>query len=169
MKNEYDQIKKMLNTMRTIKSSSNLIIKEQITPQIGDTSSDESGRESEDEDIVVINNVDVNISSDDVLTAKLTDEEKAKISQMIDDFKTDVSNVVELNQLKIYNNSAKLDGKLSDPPVIFTFSSGDDVGVYLNNISMLKLTEESIETFKKLLLFEDKFITTINDILNSRG
>jgi hypothetical protein len=168
----YDEIKGMLNKIRQIQSLPKYgIIKEQeefgaqkqnIPP------SPETKTGSEDNDFAVINNVEIEIHSEDPEDLELSDEEKGKISQLIDDCRTDVSETVSFGKLHIYPTSAKLDGKISDMGLGFIFSTGDDTGFYLSNTSLLKIDENSFEMINKLRMFEEKFSNSINDLLVNR-
>lgn len=125
--------------------------------------------EEEEEDVLVINNVDVEVHSEDTEDLELSDEEKGKISQLIDDFRKEVAETVEFDKLHIYEGSAKLDGKIPNLGVVFTFSAGDDTGLYLSNTSLLKIDEDSLGMINKLKTFESKFINSINDLLVNRS
>jgi hypothetical protein len=123
----------------------------------------------EGEDLAVINNVEVEIHSEDPEDLQLSDEEKGKISQLIDDFRVEVSEIAEFGKLNIYPDSAKLDGKIGDTGVVFTLSTGDDTGLYLSNSSLLKIDDDSLIIITKLRAFEAKFSAAINDLLVSRS
>jgi len=124
--------------------------------------------EEEKEDVAVINDVEVQIHSEDPEDLTLSDEEKGKISQLIDDFRKEVSETVEFDKLHVYESNAKLDGKIADIGIVFTFSTGDDTGLYLSNTSMLKIDEDSLDMINKLKTFEPKFVNSINDLLVNR-
>lgn len=184
--NEYDLTKKMLNTIREIQASvdSNkfVLLREQVTndketvirkgdgippPPIDNDNMDyESGEEQED--IAVINDVEVVIHSEDPEDLELKDDEKNNISQLIDEFRTEVSEIVEFDKLHIYEDNAKLEGKISDVNLGFTLSTGNDTGIYLSNTSMMKIDEDTIDMINKLKTFHPKFINTINNLLVHR-
>ena len=184
--NEYDLTKKMLNTIREIQASvdSNkfVLLREQVTndketvirkgdgippPPIDNDNMDfESGEEQED--IAVINDVEVVIHSEDPEDLELKDDEKNNISQLIDEFRTEVSEIVEFDKLHIYEDNAKLEGKISDVNLGFTLSTGNDTGIYLSNTSMMKIDEDTMDMINKLKTFHPKFINTINNLLVHR-
>lgn len=122
----------------------------------------------EKEDIAVINDVEVEIHSEDPEDLELQDIEKQKISQLIDDFRKEVSEIAEFDKLHVYSDSAKLDGRLTDYDITFILSTGDDTGLYISNPSMIKIDDDTIEIINKLRTFEPKFINSINDLLVSR-
>lgn len=171
MKNEYDQIKEMLNKIRNIQQSvSTKNLREQVEQSLIDTNndSDNSSNSSNNTDIAVINNVDVEIHSDDTQDLTLKDEEKGQISQLIDDFRSKVSEIAELEKLDLYNNSGKLTGKIEKFNLQFMLSAGDDEGLYIQNTEMLKIDDESLDTINKLKTFLEKFKSTINILLVNR-
>jgi len=175
----YDETKKMLNTIRRIQSA--------VKPKYGllreqdDDSNDQSfegtqgvqnnvplqNQSQEKQDIAVINDVNIQIHSEDPEDLQLSDEEKGKISQLIDDFRTEVSETVDFGTFNIYPTSAKLDGRISDVGLDFQLSTGDDVGFYIKG-SMLKIDDTSLDIINKLKVFEAKYSNIINTLLVSR-
>lgn len=169
-KNAADDIRGMLNTIRNFNPSSKSNLREQseVPNQEPSQEPTQPTNGSEGEDIAVINNVEVEIRSEDNMDLKLNDEEKTLISKLIDDFKSEVSELVDFGKLLIYSNSVKLDGKITQKNIEFTLSTGDDNGVYLSNMSMLKIDDETMETLTKLKNFEEKFSGSINDLIVNR-
>jgi len=123
---------------------------------------------SEKSDFAVINNVEVVINSDDEFDFKITDEEKGKISQLIDDFRSEVSEICEFGKLNIYDNSAKLDGTIKEINIGFTLSAGDDNGVFLSQLSLIMINDNTVNYITKLKNFQPKFNDTMNTLLANR-
>jgi hypothetical protein len=160
----------MLNTIRKIQSSTKPkygLIGEQLTPETQQSQIQPQGGEEDGSDFSVINDVEVVIHSEDTEDLELTEEEKGKISQLIDDFRVEVVETVEFDKLHVYETSAKLDGKIGEIGLQFTLSTGDDTGFYIN-AQMLKIDENSLEIIRKLSTYELKFSSTINDLLVRR-
>ena len=185
--NDYDLAKRMLNRIREIQASVNPnrygILKEQVTndkenvirtndgippaePEPDVDMDNETGEEQED--IAVINDVEIVIHSEDPEDLELKDEEKNNISQLIDEFRTEVSEIVEFDKLHIYPDNAKLEGKIGDANLGFTLSAGNDTGIYLSNASMMKVDDDTMDVINKLKTFQPKFVNTINNLLVSR-
>lgn len=184
----YDEIKGMLNKVRKIQEISQMkrygILQEQaettgdaesfqggasdIANKAMDHSSNQNPQSQEGQDLAVINDVEVEIHSEDPEDLELSDEEKNNISQLIDDFRTEVSELVEFDKLHIYEDSAKLDGQITDIDLGFTLSTGNDTGLYISNASLLKIDDNSLGMITKLKAFEVKFSNTINDLLVTR-
>ena len=70
--------------------------------------------------------------------------------------------------MHIYEDNAKLEGKISDVNLGFTLSTGNDTGIYLSNTSMMKIDEDTMDMINKLKTFHPKFINTINNLLVHR-
>jgi hypothetical protein len=195
MTNEYDEIKGLLNKVRKIQAMSVLnkeeqLLKEQVTsrpvtgeddylknagqlnggvptnPENSAGMPEEGGEEQQD--VAVINDVEIEIHSEDPEDLALQDVEKQKISQLIDDFRKEVSEIAEFDKLHVYSDSAKLDGKIGGIDLGFSLSTGEDTGLYISNPSMLKIDDNSLSVINKLRTFEPKFVNTINDLLVNR-
>ena len=191
----YDEIKGLLNKVRKIQMLAEAnkygLIKEQIDSEDGDEfqnlgksvgnymdqnkqaqppgNNPQTRQSQEGEDLMVINNVEVEIHSEDPEDLQLSDEEKNKISQLIDDFRAEVSEIAEFDKLHVYDDNAKLDGRISDIGLNFTLSTGNDTGLYLSNASLLKIDDNSLNVINKLRGFEQKFSNSINDLLVNRS
>lgn len=170
----YDQIKSMLNTMRKLNGKSQTSLREQVsaptqTPVQNTPSPQQSNvGNGQTNDVNVINNVEVSLNSNDQADLTLNDDEKGQISQLIDDFRTEVSELTDFGKLMFYEQSAKLDGRINDMNISFTLSAGDDNGVFLNSSSMLKLGDDVMGTLTKLKTFEGKFSSVISNIILTR-
>lgn len=123
---------------------------------------------TEKSDFAVINNVEVAINSTDRADLQLTDEEKGKISQLIDDFRSEVSEIAEFGRLNIYSDSAKLDGNIKEVNLGFTISAGDDNGIFLSNSAMLQINDNSMGYIDKLKKFQIKFNDVMGEIIANR-
>lgn len=168
MKNEYDQIRGMLKTIRQFENRTTKNLREQVETQTTDNSQPLEKNDGEYGDVDVINNVDVNLHSEDSMDVKLSDEEKGNISQMIDDFRTQVSSTVEFDKIDIYSNGVKMTGKLENYNMTFVFSGGDGEGLYISNPSMLKIDDESLSIINKLKNFQERYISVVNEIIINR-
>lgn len=186
--NDYDEIKGLLNKIRRIQESvkqndygiireQNMVKYDSDEPEVPThdgqvpppTAAPSEEPSQEQEDIAVINDVEIQIHSEDPEDLELSEEEKKQISQLIDDFRTEVSEITEFDKFHIYNDSAKLDGKISDIDLSFTISTGDDTGLYISNPSMLKIDDAALNMINKLRGFAVKFSNTINELLATRS
>jgi hypothetical protein len=156
----------MLNTLRKLNENKRTvgnILKEddQETPTIGDNTDIK-------DDITVINDVDVKIISSDEMDMKISEEDKTSISGLIDNFKSQVSNLVDFEPgITITKEQIRLDGSITDQDINFVFIAGEENGVYIN-ADMLKLETDVIDMITKLEKFNETFSTTMNEIITKR-
>ena len=150
---EYDQIKGMLNTMRTLKESrsnirTNLLLEEESRNIDNDV--DTQSTEEKFDNIEIVNKVEIKIMSGDKNEVKLQEDEKKSISDMIDALRTQVYQLVDLNPgFTIDVNQIRLDGSIEDLDLNFVYIVGDDSGLYINS-EMLQIEEETIKMLEKL-------------------
>lgn len=158
----YDETKKMLNTLRNFQSKATILsrINEQEEKYIS---------QKEDNDIFVVNDVDVNVNSSDKSDLTLNDDEKNILSQIIDNFKTQVSQIVNFDPgFTINQNQIRLDGSLTDDDIDFVLISGEERGLYING-DMLKVEAEKLESLNKLLEFQKTFVSSTEEMINQRN
>jgi hypothetical protein len=167
MKTEYDVTKSMLKTIRSLTESktSKRTINEEVIPEIpGHDSSEEI-----ENNITAINNVDVKLNSTDEADLKITDQDKSAISQLIDGFSQQVSQLAEFDPgMSISTQQIRLDGYLSDEDIHFVFIAGKDAGIYIN-AEMLKLEQNVASMLEKLVKFQETFQTTMEPLIKERN
>ena len=98
---------------------------------------------------------------------ELTTDEKIAFQETMDEFTTDVSDMVDFNKLNVYSNNVEWSGKLIEYDIEFFFSIGEENGVYING-EMLKTDEEFLELLNKLKTYYAKFKVKWAKILSSR-
>jgi hypothetical protein len=168
--NGYDDTKKMLNTLRKLNESQSYknTIREQHEFSNSSTEQNSVSQQNVKNDITVINDVDVKLLSNDSADMKLTDEQQKSISGLIDNFKQQVSDLVEFRPgIVVDMQQIRLDGTLPDTEIKFTYIAGKDLGIYLN-CDMLKITPDVTTTIEKLGRFYMTFTDTMNNIITSR-
>lgn len=161
MKNSYDEIKGMLNKIRYLsESKNNLNTNHYINEQ--------KSSQNMLDDILVVNNVEIKILTQDQVDLKLMDNQKDDISALIDNFKQDVSQIVNFTPgLTITNDQIRLDGTLLDDSIKFVFIAGNESGAYVN-AEMLKLEQTTANILEKLAKFQLTFESTMNEIIDQR-
>lgn len=175
MSNDYDDMKKMLTICRKIQKDAQTkvnIIKEQSQPSSQVAPSNlqkQQPGDKENKDIANINGVDIYINSSDQLDLELKEDEKGKISQLIDEFKKDVTQLTDLSKMTVAPNTVKLEGNIPTYSLQFIYSAGEDQGLYLTNLSMLKIDEQILALINNLLTFQNKFISVTNEMLSYRN
>jgi ribonuclease HII len=144
----------MLNTMRNLNENvkSKNILKE------------------EDEklfNLVLNDNVEVKIHSTDQEDLSISNEEKASLNQLIQNFKSQVSELANFEEgFNIYVDSVRLDGTIEND-LSFVLIAGNERGLYLN-ANMLKIEAETAETINKLEKFQHTFEDVVIEIMNNR-
>ena len=175
---EYDNTKRMLNTLRKLNEntySKKNAINEQSQEQrnsvdgsMNQDDSDESLHMQLKNDITVINGVDVKLLSSDNADMKLTEPQKQSISGLIDNFKSQVSQIVDFKPgMTINEKQIRLDGTISDFDIKFTLIAGDQAGCYLN-ADMLKLEADVTTVIDKLVKFELTFKQALEPFITQR-
>jgi len=161
----YDQTKRMLNVLRTYQNKHEN--KQSIREQ-NETNQNPEATKNTKNDITVINGVDVNITSTDDMDLNLSEEQKVEISKIIDNFKQQVSNLVEFEPgLTISTEQIRLDGKITDLDFNFTLVAGKDTGLYVT-CGMTEINDELIETFTKFNSFYQSYVDAMNNIITDR-
>ncbi len=162
----YDDTKKMLNTLRKLNESitSTNVLKEDIQQ-----TQEPQQTQNQKNDFIVINDVEVNMLSTDEMDLELQEDQKTAISGLIDNFKQQVSQIVDFEPgMTINQNQIRLDGVLTDDDVSFVFIAGEENGVYIN-ADMLKLTTETGTALEKLAKFEETFKTAMEPLISKRN
>ena len=166
-KNDYDVMKGMLKTIRTLteSKSSNRTLNEIENFQ---SPSVDKAEENLKNDIIVINDVEVKLNSPDQADLVIQDSEKTSISQLIDNFKQQVSQIADLNPgITISPDQIRFDGSLTDQDISFVFIAGKESGAYIN-ADMLKLEQDVANELEKLAKFQETFETAMNPLIQER-
>lgn len=165
----YDDTKKMLNTLRKLnenKQSNSVIVEQQ--EEIPQQVSPEQTQKQES-DFVIINDVEVKMLSTDEMDMELKQDQKETISNLIDNFRQQVSQIVDFDPgITINQNQIRLDGTLTDEDISFVFIAGEESGVYIN-ADMLKLNTEVGTALEKLAKFEETFKSAIEPLITQRN
>lgn len=98
---------------------------------------------------------------------ELTTDEKIAFQETMDEFVTEVSDMVDFNKLNVFSNNVEWSGKLIEYDIEFFFSIGEENGVYING-EMLKTDSEFLELLNKLKIYYEKFKSKWAKILSSR-
>ena len=156
----------MLNVLRklnedTLQNKKVIIEQETPNPQMGST-------KEVNDDFIVINDVEVKLLSTDQMDMKLSEEQKNLISNIIDSFRQQVSELTEFDPGMVVNtDQIRLDGSISELDINFVLIAGQDFGTYIN-ADMLKLTPEVIIMITKLDKFYQNFVDAMNNIITQR-
>ena len=97
----------------------------------------------------------------------ITTDDKLAFQETMDEFVEEVSDLVDFNTLNVYPNNVDWSGKIIDEDIDFTFTIGENSGIYING-DMLKVDEDLLETINKLQQYYQKFKSKWSRILASR-
>ena len=154
----YDNTKKMLNTLRNLTESA---VKK------GTISEQEEKKELKD-NVIVVGGVEVRLISTTDDDLEVNENQKKVIGDVISNFGTQVSDLGDLRPgVTIQSNQVRLDGNLPDVGLDFVIIAGESKGTYLNT-AMLKVNYDLLESIQKLLKFEDVFADAMNDLISQR-
>lgn len=168
----YDATKKMLNTLRKLNESKstsyNLIKENDEFNQQPEPQNTEYPKEDMKDDVTVVNDVDVKLMSGDEADMKLMDDQKTAISNIIDNFRQQVSQIVDFEPgFTLTPTQIRLDGVLTDQDIKFVLIAGEESGVYIN-ADMLKLENEIGMMLEKLAKFDDTFKSAMEPLITQR-
>jgi len=98
---------------------------------------------------------------------ELTTDEKTAFQETMDEFVTEVSDLVDFNKLNVYRKNVEWSGKIIDFDIEFYFSIGEENGVYVDS-KMVKVDEHFLELLTKLQKYYEKFKSKWSKVLASR-
>jgi len=188
MKNKHDEIKDLLKASRNLLSNS--LIKEDtdrirnsygmlteqdvtkkydVAKSVSDTIEDDENEEAKEE-----RNQGYRISGgvlvlhgSDKTDLELTTDEKLAFQETMDEFVSEVSDLVDFNRLNVYPRNVEWSGKIIDFDIQFYYTIGEENGVYIEG-DMIKTDEKFLEMVGKLKSYYEKFKSKWAKVLASR-
>ena len=97
----------------------------------------------------------------------ITTDDKLAFQETMDEFVDEVSDLVDFNTLNVYPNNVEWSGKIIDEDIEFTFTIGEDSGIYING-DMVKVDNDFLQLINKLQQYYQKFKSKWSRILASR-
>jgi len=97
----------------------------------------------------------------------ITSDEKIAFQETMDEFVEEVSDLADFNTLNVYTNNVDWSGKIIDQDIDFTFTIGENSGIYING-EMMKVDEDFLTMINKLQQFYQKFKSKWGKVLASR-
>ena len=97
----------------------------------------------------------------------ITTDEKTAFQETMDEFVDEVSDLVDFNTLNVYPNNVDWSGKVIDQDIEFTFTIGEDSGIYING-DMIKVDADFLEMLNNLQQFYQKFKSKWGKVLARR-
>ena len=103
----------------------------------------------------------------DLHDTDITTDDKIAFQETMDEFISEVSDLVDFNELNVYPNNVEWSGKVIDYDLEFTFSIGESNGVYIDG-TMIKVDEDFLEFINKLRQYYEKFKSKWAKVVASR-
>jgi hypothetical protein len=97
----------------------------------------------------------------------ITSDDKIAFQDTMDEFVEEVSDLVDFNELNVYENNVDWSGKIIDEDLEFTFTIGENSGIYINS-QMVKVDQEFLDLLNKLQQYYQKFKSKWSRVLASR-
>ena len=97
----------------------------------------------------------------------ITSDEKLAFQETMDEFVQEVSDLVDFNTLNVYPSNVDWSGKIIDEDIEFTFTIGENSGIYING-DMMKVDQDFLELLNKLQGYYEKFKSKWSKVLASR-
>jgi hypothetical protein len=188
MKNKHDEIKDLLKASRNlltnslvkedterIKNSYGMLNEQDITKKydvaqsVSDTIDDnenEKTKEEQNQGYRISGGILV-LHGSDKTDLELTTDEKIAFQETMDEFVSEVSDLVDFNRLNVYPRNVEWSGKIIDFDIEFFYTIGEENGVYIEG-DMIKTDEKFLEMVGKLKSYYEKFKTKWARILASR-
>lgn len=198
MNNSHDEIKKLLKASRTMLSSNNSLhesndIKKQygmlleadsvfkkinvakaIEKKFEDDEMNYEGDNKEynskrDKSVTFrISGGLLKINGKSTKELQLTEDEKMTFQETMDEFVSEVSNLVDFTELNIYPQDVTWGGTLNDFNLTFDYRIGEENGVYFKVDNLTKLSKEIMDAIKKIENYYKKFKSKWATILGNR-
>ena len=109
----------------------------------------------------------ISIHGKDKADLQLTYDEKTAFQETMDEFREEVSELVDFNKLNVYEDNVEWSGKIPEMELEFFFSVNENDGLYLKG-DMIKINEDYIEMIEKLKSYYQKFKERWSRIIASR-
>lgn len=155
-----DEIKKfygMINEQSDVIKRINPLedIEDEIENEYGGDSETEKTKEDKQQSYRISGNI-ITLHGKEKKDLDLTINEKKSFQETIEEFRTEVSDLVEFEPLNIYLNDVEWGGKIVDFDIEFYFTIGENNGIYING-TMIKVDDDYSEIVNKLKTFYEKF------------
>jgi len=98
---------------------------------------------------------------------ELTTDEKSAFQETMDEFVTEVTELVDFNKLNVFPNNVEWSGTIIDLDIEFFYSIGEENGIYING-DTIKADDEFLELINKLKRNYEKFKAKWGKVLVSR-
>ena len=98
---------------------------------------------------------------------QLTTDEKNAFTESIDEFRSEVAELVEFEKMDVFSENVEWSGKIVELDLEFFYTINEPHGIYING-QMVKVNEEYLELINKLQNYYEKFKSKWSKIVSSR-
>jgi hypothetical protein len=98
---------------------------------------------------------------------QLTTDEKNAFTSSVDEFRTEVAELVEFGRLNVFPDNVEWSGKILENDIEFFYTINEPNGIYING-QMIKIDQEYLETINKLQAYYEKFKNKWSKIVATR-
>jgi hypothetical protein len=171
----YDEIKSLLKRSKLLFEQEQINVAKDVEDRLSQDMDYETADNGEDNKEEVEDKVQKYRISGGILTLHgkdrsdldITTDDKIAFQETMDEFVTDVSDLVDFNPLNVYKNSVEWSGKVIDEDLEFIFIVGEDSGIYING-QTVKVDPEFMEMITNLQQFYQKFKSKWGKVLAVR-
>jgi hypothetical protein len=193
MNNSHDEIKQLLKASRTLLSNSTLtedisnirkqynVITEEginltgsdvtkkydVAQSVDDKIEDDTEPKDDKSQAYRISGGVLVLHGKEQTDLELTTDEKIAFQETMEEFISEVSDLVDFNKLNLYPNNVEWSGKIIDFDIEFLFSIGEESGIYING-DMIKVDDKFLDMLTHLKSFYEKFSSKWSKVLASR-
>lgn len=190
MMRDNQDIKDQIKKMRDLVISNNSVVKEHINQikktylfeqveadtiatkynvpsAVEDEIEDNEPKKNEFEQAYRISGGILTIHGDSTKDTEITTDDKKAFQETMDEFVSEVSDLVNFKQLNVYKDNVDWSGKIVDFDIDFYFTIGESNGLYISG-DMVKVDENFLDSINKLQTYYEKFKSKWAKILASR-
>lgn len=165
VKEHIDQIKKSYLFEQA--EVDTIATKYNVPAAVEDEIEDNEPKKNEFEQAYRISGGILTIHGDSTKDTEVTTDDKKAFQETMDEFVTEVSDLVNFKQLNVYKDNVDWSGKIVDFDIDFYFTIGESNGLYISG-DMVKVDENFLDSINKLQTYYEKFKSKWAKILASR-
>jgi len=155
-KSHISEIKKQYLIQEQLEDAPNITQRYNVPTSVEDEIQDETEKKNQVQQGYRISGGVLVIHGDTKKDTELTTDDKIAFQETMDEFVNEVSDLVNFEQLNVYQNNVDWSGKIVDFDMDFYFTIGENNGIYISG-EMMKLDENLLGTVNKLQTFYEKF------------
>ena len=161
------EIKKTYLVEDAIRDTPNINDRYNVPGAVEDEIEDTDGKSSEFEQGYRISGGLLVLHGNSTQDVELTTDDKKNFQETMDEFVSEVSDLVNFGQLNVYQSNVDWSCKIVDFDLNFYFTIGESNGIYISG-DMVKVDENFLDGINKLQTFYEKFKSKWAKVLASR-